>query len=71
MIVPLVHLDASIVQPEPPRGDLAGGIWSVPAWLIAVLGAVIALGAVAAVVLRIVIARRTKDERGPRSRRRW
>jgi hypothetical protein len=67
-----VHLDTG--QPETPRGDLAGGIWSAPAWVIAALGAVIALGAVVAVVLRAFIARRRQRERDslpPRSRRRW
>jgi hypothetical protein len=71
VIAPLVHLEAKVAQPEPPRGDLAGGIWFAPPWVIGVLGVVIALGAVAAVVLRAVIARRKQDEKSPRSRRRW
>jgi hypothetical protein len=69
-----VHLGLAIEAGDvtPPR-DLGGGIWAAPPWFIIAFGAVIAVGAIAAVIGRSVYAKRKReqDERGPRSRRRW
>jgi hypothetical protein len=67
-----VHFGAALIAFKPLR-DLSDGIWAAPSWAVIVVGGAIAIGAVAAVVGRAVYQRRQreKDERGPRSRRRW
>jgi hypothetical protein len=68
-----VHLAVLHRRDEPPPRDLSGGILAAPPWFVIGLGAVIVVGAVAAVIGRAVYVKkkREQDERGPRSRRRW
>jgi hypothetical protein len=65
-----VHIAALTARGEP--RDLAGGLWNAPEWFIAALGGAIVVGAVGAIVARVLHARRkARGDHVPRSRRRW